>query len=151
MALRRADLNQISRAVKYISKDKRAEINQKPYMDADKIAHRINQKQKRLSDAEIVELVKGYESGLTVYQLSEEFGCHRETVSAQLKANGIKKQRRPLSEEQIDEVIRLYQSGLSCLKVGELFKVNATTIHGYLIRRGIPRRSPNEKAVIKIS
>jgi DNA-binding CsgD family transcriptional regulator len=142
VGLRRADLNQISRVVKYISKNISTDSSiEKPNIDNDKIVRRIKQKQKRLSAEEIAQLISLYQSGMTVYDLADKFDCNRQTVSAHLKANGIKLRRQRLSEKQVDEIIRLYQSGISCLKVGEMLGIDSTSVHNYLVKCGIPRRS----------
>jgi len=81
-----------------------------------------------------------YESGLSVYQLADKFGCHRSTVSQHLKLQGVKMRKRPLSEIQIDEAIRLYESGLSCAKVGKIIGADTGTIHRRLRERGVVLR-----------
>lgn len=62
----------------------------------ERIVKRLHQPQKILSEEEISELVVGYKSGLAVYQLAKQFGCHRTTVSQHLKAKGIEMRNRPL-------------------------------------------------------
>lgn len=46
------------------------------------IPRTTRQTQRRLRRSEINELVTGYQSGATVYELAEQFGVHRNTVSA---------------------------------------------------------------------
>ena len=137
VALRGADINKISQTVKLISKNHscsdyiRKEI---PYLDTDKIVCKIKQKQKRLNDDEITELIEAYKSGLTVYQCAEKFGCHRTTVSMHLKANNVKIRRQPLSEKQINEAKKLYKSGLSYVKIGNILEVDAETVRKRLVQ-----------------
>ena len=93
VALKGANINQISRVVKVVSEDGYVDdYNPKnaDYLDVEKMAKKIKQKQKRLSEEEVLELAKAYRSGLTVYECAEKFDCHRTTVSYQLKANGVK-------------------------------------------------------------
>lgn len=45
-------------------------------------AKRPGQRQRRLSLTEVAELIKEYESGLTVKGLAQGFGVHRVTVTA---------------------------------------------------------------------
>ncbi len=144
MALRRADLNQISRAVKYISNNKPVKIDgPNPYTDTDKIAHKIKQKQKRLSADEATELITLYKSGMTVYELADKYKCHRTTISVQLKNNGVKMRMQSLSDEQVDKAVELYCSGQSCSKIGNALKASPETIRQALIRSGIKLRSPH--------
>jgi hypothetical protein len=42
----------------------------------------ISQRQRRLTEAQVIEMIARYEEGATVYELATEFGCHRTTVSA---------------------------------------------------------------------
>lgn len=50
----------------------------------------FRQIQKRLTDEEMETVVQGYMSGRTVHQLTEKFGCHRQTISNILKRHGVK-------------------------------------------------------------
>lgn len=42
-----------------------------------------------LSPTAVAEMVKLYRTGATTYELAERFGCHRNTVSDRLKAEGL--------------------------------------------------------------
>ena len=117
----------------------------KPDVFQERTVKRLIQQQKILNSEEISEMVIVYKSGLTVYQLAKQFGCHRTTVSQHLKAQGIKIRNRPLSEVQIDEAIRLYESGLSCLKIGKIIGANDTTILKRLRERGVRVRGAHER------
>lgn len=104
-----------------------------------------SQRQKRLTSIEGDELVQAYESGLTVYELADRFGCHRTTVSGALKSHGVRMRRLPLTEEQTEEAVRLYDSGLSLAKVGERVGANAETVRQRLLERGIVLRNPHDR------
>lgn len=101
--------------------------------------------QPRISDAGADRIVEGYGAGKTVYELADEFNCHRVTVSAILKRRGISLRRASPTEEQVVEMVRLYQSGLSLAKVGERFDVHASTVLAQLRNRGVPTRSHGAK------
>jgi hypothetical protein len=64
----------------------------------------LRQRHTWLSDDDIAKLVAGYKAGLSIYQLAQQFGCHRQTVSRSPKNHGTKMRGRPLTEEQIDGV-----------------------------------------------
>lgn len=100
----------------------------------------ISQRQKRLSKDEIGEVVKSYLAGSTVYQLADEFGCHRNTISTHLKSSGVILRLTPLSEDQIHEAVRLYESGLSLATVGARIGANARTVQLRLRERGVSMR-----------
>lgn len=111
----------------------------------ERVVNELVQKQKILSAEEISELVIAYKSGLTAYQLAEQFGCHRTTVSQHLKLQGLKMRRCPLSNDQIDKAVKLYESGLSCAKVGNIIGANDTTILKRLRERGVRVRGAHER------
>ena len=108
------------------------------------MSKRIRQRQKRLSEDEIEQLVAAYRAGLTVYQLAKQFGCHRTTVSGCLKAGGVRMRRTPPSEEQIEEAARLYESGLSCAQVGQKIGCHPDTLRSRLRERGVVIRGPHD-------
>lgn len=45
----------------------------------------ITQQQKTLSQTEVQAVIEKYEAGASTYELADEFGCHRSTISAVLK------------------------------------------------------------------
>jgi len=49
---------------------------------------------RRLTEAQIAELVEQYRSGLTVYELAEVFGIHRTTVGIILRRHGVARSER---------------------------------------------------------
>lgn len=97
--------------------------------------------QPRISSEGADRIVEGYTAGKTVYELADEFKCHRVTVSALLKRRGISLRRASPTEEQALEMVRLYQSGLSLAKVSERFDVHASTVLAQLRKRGVPTRT----------
>ena len=56
--------------------------------DPNSTVKEITQQQKTLSQAEIQAVIQKYEAGASTYELADEFGCHRSTISAVLKRNG---------------------------------------------------------------
>jgi hypothetical protein len=95
---------------------------------------------RRLDEDQILQLIAGYQSGLTVYELGERFGIERRTVSNILRRHGVAMRRRSLSPDQIDYAIHLYSLGWSMAKIGARLGVAHTTVLAMLRERGIPTR-----------
>ncbi|WP_083666545.1 helix-turn-helix domain-containing protein [Saccharomonospora sp. CUA-673] len=86
------------------------------------------------------QLIEGYKSGATVYELGDQFGIERRTASAILHRHGVPMRRRGLSEEQIDDAARLYQQGWSLARIAARMDVAAGTVRQRLYERGVPIR-----------
>ena len=95
---------------------------------------------RQLGAEQIQELIAGYQSGSTVYELGAQFGIERRTVSAILHRHGVPMRRRGLSPEQVDDAIHLYNLGWSLARVGDHLGVNHTTVLNKLRERGIATR-----------
>ena len=100
----------------------------------------IRQRQRRLTGAQVIEMVQRYEAGATVYELAVEFDCHRTTVSARPKKAGVSLRLQSPSSEVIDLMANLYASGLSSIEVGERFGYCANTVRNSLQGQGIQLR-----------
>ncbi len=50
---------------------------------------RLSQRQKHLDESETERIIALYQSGSSVYELAEQFGCHRQTVSRRLRSRGV--------------------------------------------------------------
>lgn len=66
---------------------------------------------RRLGNDQIQQLIAGYQSGSTVYELGDRFGIERRTVSNILQRHGVPMRRRGLSPDQVDDAIHLYNLG----------------------------------------
>ncbi|MCA1705986.1 MAG: hypothetical protein LC808_23080 [Actinobacteria bacterium] len=95
---------------------------------------------RQLDSQQVRELISGYQAGSTVYQLGEQFGIDRRTVSRILHRHGVPMRRRGLSPAQIDEAIRLYGEGWSLARIGERMGVDPTTVLARLRERGMRMR-----------
>jgi DNA-binding NarL/FixJ family response regulator len=73
----------------------------------------------RLSSGQVAELINGYHSGQTVYELAARFKIHRATVSAHLHRHGITLRRLGLDDDGIALAVRLYEDGWSVARIGE--------------------------------
>ena len=92
-------------------------------------------------DAEYVqELIEGYRSGATVYELGDQFGIERRTVSAILQRHGVPMRRRGLSTEQIEQAVQLYNQGWSLARIGHRMNVAHGTVRQRLRERGVQMR-----------
>ena len=100
-----------------------------------KTVTRFSQRHKHLDEGETARLIAAYQAGSSVYELAEQFGCHRETVSRRLKSRGVQMRGAALGKKQLDEAERLYAGGLSPAKVAEQIRVNATTVRRRLRAR----------------
>jgi IS30 family transposase len=98
------------------------------------------QDQTRLEAEKASELIQLYQAGETVYELSEQFNVHRQTVSSILKRNNVKLRRTGLRETEICQAIELYKSGLSMASVGARLGKPGSTICRALTAQGIPTR-----------
>ena len=81
------------------------------------ISRTHGQVQRRLSEVELDQLITGYQSGATIYELAEQFGVHRNTVSANLKRQGVGLRFQSLSPTQVADAVQFYQEGLSLLRL----------------------------------
>jgi hypothetical protein len=97
----------------------------------------IRQRQRRLTDAQVIKMAARYEGGAMVYELAVEFDCNRTTVAARLKKAGIAMRCQSPTSEAIDSMVRLYASGLSFLDVGEQLGFCANTVRKCLRDRRI--------------
>lgn len=103
---------------------------------------RALQRQVRLSDKQVAELIAQHETGHSVRQLGAEFGINRETVLEHLKRAGVPRRpnKRKLSDAQVAEAAELYRAALSLVKVAAHFKVDAATVRNEFTRAGVPVR-----------
>ncbi|MFB9729711.1 helix-turn-helix domain containing protein [Haloechinothrix salitolerans] len=94
----------------------------------------------QLDGDQVQELIEGYTSGATVYELGDQFGIERRTVSAILHRHDVPMRRRGLSAEQIDDAVRLYNQGWSLARIGNRMDVAADTVRQRLHERGVTMR-----------
>jgi transposase-like protein len=97
---------------------------------------------RKLSPAEVTELVESYNAGATQVELSRRFGLHQQIVQRHLLKQGVRlRPVRVLTDEQEIEAVRLYtEKTWSLNEVAAKFGVSQATIRNVLIRRGVERR-----------
>ena len=100
---------------------------------------KICQKQKILSDSELIEIATKYLSGASTYDLAKEYDCHRYTISNNLKRMGIDVSGHVEGRKyKTDEVIRLYVEEKKTVKqIAEMFDVCDGTIYKCLKRNNV--------------
>jgi uncharacterized protein (DUF433 family) len=98
---------------------------------------RVPQAQKRLSRAQIAELLCAYTEGATVLELATEYGIHRTTVMAHLDRNGIPRRAcvRSMTDEQVAEAAEARRAGESFAVLGEHYGVSPRTVARELERQ----------------
>ena len=81
-----------------------------------------------------------YNEGETVYELANEFGIRRATVSERLKKAGVSMRCQSLGSELINSMAGLYESGLSLAEVGARTGASPGTVRRHLLINGVQMR-----------
>lgn len=107
--------------------------------------HRTNvpilQQQRRLTKAEIKQLLHSYRSGTSIDQLCRSWRINSDTVYEHLRRAGVVPNRvNKLRCQEISIATELYRSGLSLAAVGERLGVDAKTVRAALAAAGVPIR-----------
>lgn len=98
---------------------------------------------RKLSPAEIDQLVGDYQAGTCLTELGQQCGLHRQTVKAHLERRGvtIRSELPAMTAEQVQAAGRLYEaSGLSLAQVATRFEVAPNTLRRALGRAGFQIR-----------
>jgi DNA invertase Pin-like site-specific DNA recombinase len=106
-----------------------------------KIIHKLNRKQRILTDEDIDQIIVGYKSGLRMNELARKFNCHECTIRYKLRAAGINNYKPKLDDDQIAKMVELYQSGLSLDDVGRKVGVSRETVRKYIKAKGAEIRN----------
>ena len=138
--------NTFQKIVKYKSEHLTTSVNntsEKPLRKVNsygetEIQH-IRQHQKILSDEEIKHIIEKYNAGVSTYELAQEYGCHRYTISNALKRSGIVVDKHVEGRKyKTEEVIRLYTEEMKSVKqIAEMFDVCDATIYKCLKRNRV--------------
>ena len=98
------------------------------------------QRQRRLNDTEVSDLLIEFAAGSTLPELATRFQVHRRTVAAILDRQGVKRRYNLLGDEEIARARQLYEQGLSLVDVGSSLGVSAGTAHSALRAAGVKTR-----------
>ena len=84
---------------------------------------------RRLSAAEIDQLVEDYRSGVgSIYDLADIYGVHRNTVSVHLKERGVMIGKQPLNDREVHRARALRQDGFSLNAIGRALGRDPKTV-----------------------
>lgn len=98
---------------------------------------------RKLEADQIAELVRRYREGATVYEIADEFGMHRQTVSAHLHREGVVlRSRVRMTPELLARATELYEAGWSTVRIGKELGLGTSTVGKALKRTGVTLRSP---------
>ena len=104
--------------------------------------HELKRKPKYLSSEEINLLVAGYNNGITTYELAEQFGCNRVTVSSVLKKQGvIVSKAKGQKKLDTEDVVSMYGHKRTTAEIAEKYGVCASVVLCCLRKNGVAIRS----------
>ena len=87
------------------------------------------------------QVIAGYQAGATIYELGNQFGIDRKTVSRILHRHNIPMRRTGLLPEQVDETTRLHQSGWSTAQIARYLNTTQRTVQRQLAEHAITTRT----------
>jgi DNA-binding NarL/FixJ family response regulator len=87
------------------------------------------------------QVIAGYQSGATVYELGNQYGIDRKTVSRILQRHNIPIRRTGLTAEQVDQAVHLHGNGWSTAQIAEQLDTTQRTVQRRLAERGITTRA----------
>lgn len=113
--------------------------------DPDTAVKTYKQKQKRLSDEEVRQVVERYNAGASTYELADEFGVHRSTISRALKKCGIKVTHKFADRDALAEkILELYADFMNPEDIGKVVDLHKSTVLKILHENGVRIRSSGE-------
>jgi lambda repressor-like predicted transcriptional regulator len=92
------------------------------------------------------DLIAGYESGETTYQLASTHGLNRNTVAAHLRSAGVSIRMDSMTPEQIELAMEYYRTGWSLARIGHEVGADAETVRKRLRERGVTLRSTSRRS-----
>ncbi len=104
----------------------------------------LQERVKRLSEAETAALIEAYKQGATVYELGRRFGIHRTTVSEHLHRAGVPTRTVRLvvlSDEDRERALKAAQAGMSVRRIATLIGVTERVVARTLDDAGVERRT----------
>jgi hypothetical protein len=101
---------------------------------------------RRLSSAQIEEMVASYAASVRISDLVEQFQADQTTIQKYVRQAGLPRRIRRLGPTKVDDVIRLYAAHNSVEAIAEYIDVAPTTVRRTLTKAGIPMRSRGRPA-----
>ena len=88
-----------------------------------------------------MQIVIKYKCGKSTYELAEEYGCHRYTISKHLKEAGIEVTNRVARKESlVGLILQLYSEWYKPAEIGEALGISADPVRRCLKENGIELR-----------
>ena len=93
----------------------------------------IEQQQKHLSNNEVLEIISKYKAGKSTYELAKEYGCHRRTISDNLKKRGIKVTNQLMERKGVVElVMQMYSEYYKPADIAKAVGINVDSVRKIL-------------------
>ena len=93
----------------------------------------IKQQQKHLSNNEVLEIISKYKAGKSTYELAQEYGCHRRTISDNLKKQGIKVTNQLMERKGVVElVMQMYSEYYKPADIAKAVGINVDSVRKIL-------------------
>ena len=139
VALSLSDINKFKRIVSYKNSitltSNRPYHQEQSYQQYDQdttFVNEITKQQKRFTDSEIPELASDYKSGMTVYELADKYGCHRNTISKTLKKHGVNVTIQKITtDEELQKLMYLRKTGSTNEQTAQQLGINQSTVKRY--------------------
>lgn len=94
-----------------------------------RLARPVGGANRRLSPADIDQLVTDYRSGVgSIYDLADLYGVHRNTIAQHLKDRSVRLGPLPLQESEAKRARELHAEGLSLNAIGRMLKRDPKTV-----------------------
>ena len=111
----------------------------------DCIVTEIRQQQKDLADDEILQIIERYTAGASIYELADEFGCHRSTISRRLKQQGITVSNKVTDRPAlVERVLKMYADGMQAKQIGVELGITPKSVSKILRDNGVRIRHSTE-------
>ena len=102
---------------------------------------RPRQKQVRLREQQIDQLVERYQAGASCRSLAREFGVNESTVFGHLKRRGVPRRAfRKLHGELLEQAVKLYTNGASLSTTAKVIGLSKDATRAGLVNSGIKIR-----------
>ncbi|MGH3631664.1 MAG: terminase gpP N-terminus-related DNA-binding protein [Sciscionella sp.] len=82
------------------------------------------------------QVIAGYQAGATVYELGDQFGIDRKTVSRILQRHNIPMRRTGPTPDQVDQAVHLHSNGWSTAQIAHHLNTTQRTVQRRLAERG---------------
>ena len=93
----------------------------------------IKQQQKHLSNNEVLEIISKYKAGKSTYELAKEYGCHRRTISDNLKKRGIKVTNQLMERKGVVELVtQMYSEYYKPADIAKAVGINVDSVRKIL-------------------